>query len=583
MPDVASRLPASPQIITRPISGLTPDPQSPRQHGKRKIGQLMKSMKRFGFIMPVLVDRAGKIIAGHARVLACQRLGWTEVPVLCLDHLSPAEAKAYMIADNRLAELATWDDRLLGELFRDIFALEVDFNLELTGFDMAEIDLRIAGLEIEPGPADAADTLPPAMASAASRPGDLWLLDRHRVLCGSATEADAYVTLLNGEQAGMVFTDPPYNVRIGGHVSGLGKVCHREFAEASGEMSEAEFTGFLAGAFQLLAGHSRDGAVHYVCCDWRHLNEFLGAGRQAYGALLNLCVWTKDNGGMGSLYRSQHELVLVFRHGRTQHRNNVQLGRYGRNRTNVWNFPGIATLARRSEEGNLLALHPTVKPVAMVAEAILDVSARGDIVLDPFLGSGTTVISTERTGRRCYGMEIDPLYVDTVVRRWQAYTGGTARHAVTGQTFDEAAGAVRRRWRPAMPRRLREAPERDYEVGRGKPPVESRFKPGQSGNPHGRPKGSQSLNTMIENELDQRVTIKENGRAVTVTKRQLVAKQAVNKAAAGDSRQLILLAKFANANPAASADDAGDTILDSEDDKLVMLNWLRRSNRGESS
>ncbi len=269
--------------------------------------------------------------------------------------------------------------------------------------------------------------------------GDLWLLGRHRVLCGSALDGVAFTTLMAGEQAAMVFTDPPFNVPIEDHASGLGAVRHRDFVMASGEMNEAEFTAFLTRACSLLAGHSADGSLHFICMDWRHLGELQAAGAAIYSELKNLCVWVKSNAGMGSLYRSQHELIFVFKHGRAPHRNNVQLGQYGRHRSNVWQYPSINSFGRGGEEGNLLALHPTVKPVAMVADAIMDASARGEIVLDAFLGSGTTVVAAERMGRRCFGLELDPRYVDTAVRRWQAYTGERARHAVTGKTFDEVA------------------------------------------------------------------------------------------------------------------------------------------------
>ena len=242
---------------------------------------------------------------------------------------------------------------------------------------------------------------------------------------------------MGGKTANLVFIDPPYNVSIEGHVSGLGAVCHREFPMASGEMSEAEFTRFLSTTFEQLCAFSRPGSMHYICMDWRHLREFLGAGAKTYGDLLNLCVWVKSNGGMGSLYRSQHELIGVFKNGKARHRNNVELGRHGRNRTNVWTYPGVTGFGRQNEEGILLSLHPTVKPVALVADAILDCSRRGDLVLDAFLGSGTTLIAAERTGRTCYGIELDPLYVDTIIRRWQAYAGEIARHAVSGQSFAE--------------------------------------------------------------------------------------------------------------------------------------------------
>jgi DNA modification methylase len=270
---------------------------------------------------------------------------------------------------------------------------------------------------------------------AVSRIGDLWQLGRHRVLCGNALDRSSFAVLMDGKTANLVFSDPPYNVAIKGHVSGRGAVCHREFPMASGEMTEAEFTRFLAAAFEQLCAFSRPGSVHFICIDWRHLRELLAAGKDIYGALANLCVWVKSNSGMGSLYRSRHELIAVFKNGKAPHRNNVALGRHGRNRTNVWTYPGATGFGRQNEEGVLLSLHPTVKPVALVADAILDCSSRGDLVLDAFLGSGTTLIAAERTGRTCCGIELDLLYVDTIIRRWQAYAGEIARHAVSGQSF----------------------------------------------------------------------------------------------------------------------------------------------------
>jgi len=389
--------------------------------------------------VPILVDRNGKVIAGHGRVLACGELGWAEVPTICLDHLSEAQARAFMIADNRLTEIATWDDRLLAQQLQDLSLTGLDFSLEVTGFEMGEIDLRIQTLEDMPEPADdPADAVPePSAGPPVSKLGDLWFLDRHRVSCGNALDRAAFAALMAHERAAMVFTDPPYNVPIDGHAIGLGAIHHRPFPMASGEMDEAAFTAFLGEACRNLAAFSARGSLHFICMDWRHLDELLAAGRDAYGELKNLCVWVKDNAGMGSLYRSQHELVLVFKEGRRAHRNNVQLGQFGRNRSNVWRYPGVNSFARSTAEGNLLALHPTVKPVAMVADAILDCTARGDIVLDAFLGSGTTVIAAERTGRRCWGLELDPAYVDTIIRRWQALTGGSARHAASGRRFDD--------------------------------------------------------------------------------------------------------------------------------------------------
>jgi DNA modification methylase len=425
------------QVTYRPLAELKLDPNNPRAQCPRHIRQISRSIETFGFVVPVLLDAELKVIAAHGRILACRLLGWTQVPTICLDHLNDAQARAFAITDNRLSENSVWDDRLLGEQLKELSELELDFSLEVTGFDMAEIDLRIESLSLDGDEqSDSADVFDARPAGPpVSRPGDLFLLsDKHRVGCGSALEQGSYTALMSTELGAMVFTDPPYNLAIEGNVSGLGAIHHRDFAMASGEMDEAQFIAFLTQACSLLARYSTDGALHYVFIDWRHIAELLAAGRGAYGELKNVCAWVKNHTGMGGFYRSRHELVFVFKYGRAPHRNNVQLGKYGRDRTNVWMYPSPRT---SSEEGNLLALHPTVKPVRLVADAILDCTARGDIVLDSFLGSGTTVIAAERTGRRCYGLELDPLYVDTTVRRWQAYTGEHARHSLNGRSFNE--------------------------------------------------------------------------------------------------------------------------------------------------
>jgi len=438
----AAGLAAQMLIVYRAIDQLTPDPANPRRHSKKQIRQIAESIRIFGFNVPILIDREGKVIAGHGRLLACRELGVTEVPTLCLDHLTPAQVRAFMISDNRLTEIATWNNRLLAEQLKDLSLSGLDFSLEVTGFMTAEIDLRINSLDDMPAEGDdPADAAPEAPAGPpVSKLGDLWLLGHHRLLCGSALDTLAFSALMGQEHAATAFTDPPYNVEIDGNVSGLGAIHHRPFPMAVGEMDKAEFTAFLGQALRNLAAFSTAGSLHYICMDWRHLDELLTAGAEAYGELKNLCVWVKDNAGMGSLYRSQHELVFVFKQRGGAHRNNVQLGQFGRNRSNVWHYPGVNSFARCGAEGNLLALHPTVKPVALVADAILDCSERGGIVLDAFLGSGTTVIAAERTGRRCYAMELDPVYVDTAIRRWQVLTGGKAHHAAGGRLFDDLAG-----------------------------------------------------------------------------------------------------------------------------------------------
>jgi hypothetical protein len=418
----------------RPIDELTPDAANPRAHKPSQIKQLAKSMRTFGVVNPVLIDAQSRIVAGHARVLAAKSLGLSEVPTILLEHLTSAQLRAYMVADNRLGELATWDDRRLGAVLLELSTVDLDFDLEVTGFDTGEIDLRIGGLETA-GP-DLADVLPgPVRGSPVTQPGDVFHLGRHRILCASALDAGSYETLLGDERAQMVFADPPYNVPIPRHASGLGAVRHADFAMAVGEMAPEAYTSFLVATLGLAASYSRPGAVHYVCMDWRHLQEMQTAGTQVYTELKNLCIWVKENAGMGSFYRSQHELVFVYKHGQAASRNNIALGRFGRNRSNVWYHPGSNCLGRTTEEGDLLKLHPTVKPVGLIGDAIIDVTTRNGLVLDPFLGSGSTIIAAERTGRRCYGLEIEPIYVDTAVRRWQAHTGDVARHAGSGGSF----------------------------------------------------------------------------------------------------------------------------------------------------
>jgi hypothetical protein len=353
-------------IVYRKIADLKLDPGNPRLHSGRQIKQIAASTKAFGFNVPVLVDRNLQVIAGHGRIRAAQNLGRSELPTMLLDHLTEAQARAFMIADNRLTEIAAWDDRLLAEQLQQLSLRELGFSIELTGFDMGEIDLRIESLkESDDSEDDSADRLPEREnLPTVSKAGDLWLLGAHRVLCGSALDHSSYSTLMDGRKAAAVISDVPYNLRISANVS-LGAVKRREFPMASGEMSEAEFREFLTSCCSLFAQHSLPGSLHYLFIDWRHLPEMLSAGLGVYSEFKNLCVWTKDAAGMGSFYRSQHELICVFKHGRERHRNNIQLGQFGRDRSNLWSYPCARSFARRSEEeGNLAALHPTIKPVA---------------------------------------------------------------------------------------------------------------------------------------------------------------------------------------------------------------------------
>ena len=387
---------------------------------------------------PILVGGQHRVVTGHGRLLAAKKLGMAAVPTVCLAHMTEAEIRAYHLADNRLAELSDWDPELLALELGELSALDLGFDLELIGWDTAEIEQLIV-LPDAPEEDDAEDCPPLPAVIAVSQLGDLWTLGSHCLLCDDSTALASVQTLLGGELAQMVFTDPPYNVPIQGHVSGLGVHQHREFAMASGEMTPAQFTTFLTTLFGNMATVSADDAFHFICMDWRYTAEVLTAGQEAYSELKNLCGWNKNNGGMGTFYRSKHELVFVFKAGTAPHINNFGLGETGRYRTNVWDYAGANSFRRGRDEE--LAMHPTVKPVALVMDAIKDCSRRHGIVLDVFGGSGTTLVAAERTGRRGYLVEIDPLYVDVTIRRWQALTGQSARLAATGQRFDEVTEA----------------------------------------------------------------------------------------------------------------------------------------------
>ena len=418
---------------------LTPYPRNARTHSKQHIHQIAESIKHFGWTNPVLVDEENMVIAGHGRVLAAKELGFTSVPTIAIENLSDAQKRAYILADNKLAENAGWDRDILAIELQSLIEMDLDFDVTLTGFETPEIDILIGELGDDELDSDDEVPEPDTDNPPITQPGDLWQIGGHRLLCGDATKPEDIVRLLDGKKAQMVFTDPPYNVPIDGHVCGLGAVKHREFAMASGEMSEAEFAAFLKTVFGNLVGHSVDGALHFICMDWRHIGEVLEAGRDTFTELKNLCVWAKTNGGMGSLYRSQHELVFVFKAGNKPHINNVNLGKHGRNRTNVWTYPGVNTFGKDRDAE--LASHPTVKPVAMVTDAILDCSKRGGLVLDVFAGSGTTLIAAEKTGRRGYGVELDQLYCDVIIRRMRETAGLKAVHAETGLGFDDITAA----------------------------------------------------------------------------------------------------------------------------------------------
>lgn len=421
----------------RAVSELKPNPDNPRVHTVSQIRRLARIVDTFGFLIPVIIDDDATIISGEARWRAAAQLGIAEIPTILISHLNLPQRQALMIADNRLAERSHWDDAKLGKLLKQLSISGLDFDMELTGFDTGEIDILIESVELQIGDEANEDQIPLLATTAISKLGDLWILGGHRVLCGNALDLDAYRALMALDRAKMVITDPPYNVKINGHVTGLGKHRHREFAMAAGEMDSASFRAFLTTIARYLVEYSIDGSIHFIFMDWRHSYEILQAGLNTYSELKNICVWSKHNAGMGSFYRSAHEMVFVFKNGRASHQNNIQLGRFGRHRTNIWSYPGANLPGQGSEDGSPLAMHPTVKPVAMIADAILDCSARGDIILDPFLGSGSAVLAAERTGRRCFGMEIDPLYVDLILRRYRKLTGQDPVHATSGKTFTE--------------------------------------------------------------------------------------------------------------------------------------------------
>ncbi|WP_312161116.1 DNA methyltransferase [Phenylobacterium sp.] len=419
----------------RPPGALRAYERNARRHSKAQIAQIAASIQRFGFTNPILVSDQGEIIAGHGRVMAAKQLGIAQVPTLKLSHLTDEERRAYILADNKLALNAGWDSELLAIELQAL--VDLDFDVSLTGFSLAEIDLVLDGArDSDPNsPAAPEDEVGFVTGEPVTHRGDVWVLGRHRLVCGDAREPTDYVALLGDEQADLIFTDPPYNVPIDGHVTGLGKVRHREFAMATGEMSEAAFTTFLTESLAASADVCRNGAIAFVCMDWRHMGELLAAGQAVFSELKNLCVWNKTNGGMGTFYRSKHELVFVFKIGDAPHINTFGLGESGRYRTNVWDYPGVSSMGAGRKDA--LEMHPTVKPTALVADAIRDCSKRGGIVLDAFGGSGTTLIASETCGRKARLIEYDPLYCDTIIRRFEKLTGKPARLTETEMTFDE--------------------------------------------------------------------------------------------------------------------------------------------------
>ena len=423
------------QIAYHPINTLNPNPRNARTHSKRQIRQIADSIQKFGFVNPILLDDDNMVLAGHGRLAAAKLLGMETVPTLCLNGMNATQRRAYMLADNKLAEKAGWDREILNIELGELAVLlpAIDCDLTLTGFDLGEIDMIFADRDAPKTNPD--DVVPEVATNPVIRRGDLWCLGHHRLLCGDTQSSEDVERLMAGSIARMIFVDPPFNVAIAGHVQGRGRTQHREFAFASGEMSSSEFTAFLTKTLGNLANVCQDGTIAYACMDWRHLAEMNAAGSAVFTELKNLVVWNKTSPGQGSFYRSQHELIFVFKVGIAEHRNSFGLGAHGRTRSNVWTYPGANSFhAGRAEE---LAFHPTVKPIALVADAMRDCSVKHDIVLDGFMGSGTTLMAAEKLGRRGYGLEYDPAYVDVCIRRWEACTKLEAILEGDGRTWSE--------------------------------------------------------------------------------------------------------------------------------------------------
>jgi DNA modification methylase len=422
------------RIELAPIDTLRPNSRNSRTHSKKQIRQIASSIRTFGFLSPLVVDAGGIVLAGNGRLQAARLEGLTHIPVIRVDHLTTAQKRAYVIADNRIAEQAGWDREILsielGELI-DLLPAE-GLDISLTGFEIPEIDLLMADMAApKVGPED---TPPPLPKKPVTRRGDLWQLGKHRLLCGDARVAGDFTRLMNGAAAAAVFCDPPYNLRARA-IGGRGRIRHPDFTVASGEMQSEQFRRFLSETLSNGIRVSSDGAVHFVCMDWRHIGDLIEVGRELYGSMLNLAVWNKTSAGQGSFYRSQHELIGVFRVGAQQHQNNVELGRYGRNRSNVWTYPGVNTFGRGRMDA--VAIHPTVKPVALVSDALLDCTSRGDVVVDQFAGVGTTILAAEKVGRVAYAIEYELRYVDAALGRWQKMTKLEAVLAGDGRTFEE--------------------------------------------------------------------------------------------------------------------------------------------------
>ncbi|MDF2114637.1 site-specific DNA-methyltransferase [Roseiarcaceae bacterium H3SJ34-1] len=417
------------QVVLLPLCDLIPNPRNARVHNRAQKQALVKSYKTFGCINPLIIDQNRMILAGHGRLEAAKLAGLKEVPTITVTHLSDLEKRAFAISDNKLGDRSAWDFDMLADEIR-LLQLDPTFDLSLTGFEIPEIDNLTLAQDDRPS---ASDTIPDIQEAVVSKVGDTWILGAHRLACGDARSIEDIARLMAGQTAGMIFTDPPYNIPVR-YIGGRGKIKHQEFVCASGEMSRDEFADFYQTTIDNAVAVCRDGSLAYVCMDWRNIDVVIAASRAMGTELANICVWNKTNAGQGSFYRSQHEFVAVMKIGSAEGHNNVQLGRFGRNRTNVWTYAGVNSFGKGRKD---LVLHPTVKPVAMIADAILDCTAHGDIVLDVFAGSASVALAAEKTGRRAFCLEFAPNYVDVAVRRWQRHTRKDAILEGDGRTFSE--------------------------------------------------------------------------------------------------------------------------------------------------
>jgi DNA modification methylase len=428
-------------VQSMPIKLIKPNPQNTRTHSAKQVGQIKNSMVCFGFTNPLLVSEDGELIAGHGRYEAAKEIGLATVPVIVVAGLSPAKRRALAIADNKIAENAGWDPERLAIEIPDLAEVLQPEGLDVSILGFAPVEIDRLQTDFEEEAADAEDDIDPSWSTVTftvSRAGDLWLLGSHKILCGDACSMTDIGRLMADCRADAAFLDPPYNLRVVAIV-GRGKTRHREFAMASGEMSCSDYLQFLSTALATAASVSREGAIHFVCTDWRQIGELMTAAKQVYGEVINIAVWVKSHAGLGSFYRSQHEFVGVFRVGNAPHLNDIEVGRHGRSRSNVWRYAGVN--AFRGGRMDELRFRPTAKPIGLVVDAIKDCTRRDDVVLDTFAGSGTTVLAAERVGRHARVLEIDPRCADLTIRRWQAFTRRDARHAAGGLTFDELAQA----------------------------------------------------------------------------------------------------------------------------------------------